>query len=676
MITDDPARLDIEIARLRQSLHDAELMRRAVVDETDDPDAAGLGNPGADGAQPPDGATAPPGVTVSNDGEILYANQRFADMLGQRLGQLFAADLSDLVDPRDRAELRAFVAPGATETEIELRLRPRGTALHVVAQARSEDYVSLIVTSGGSESFESDEAMRAVQENRIDGFVVGGERIMLLGEAYRPYQAIVDEMLQGAITISRDGDIIYANERFAAMVNASREQVLGESIYGHFARDDHPALRRICEAGRLEAPCDLTVVGRRGARLPVQVAVLTDDDVGGITLVLTDQTERRRHRRIEEEGRRKDQFLAVLAHELRNPLAPIRNAVEILERCKDLPPQVRYPVAIIGRQTTTLTRLVDDLIDVQRLNEGKIVLKREPCDAAALVRSAVEAAQPLLDAREHRLEVTLPEGRVHVDVDEVRLTQVLVNLLTNAAKYTPVGGRVRLALSAVGDDGADPRTARIEVADNGIGVAAQDLEKMFEPYVQLGSNSSQYGGLGLGLAVARRLAALHGGSINARSDGPGHGCVVTLELPVCPPPAPRVPAPAPITVREAPGALRILVADDNVDAVESMATLLDLMGHQTRIAKDGVEAVEIAEEFRPDVAFLDIGMPRMDGYAAARELRRREWADSLVLCALTGWGQPEDKHRSQEAGFDSHYVKPLDPDVLKTAIRQPRPRRA
>ena len=312
-------------------------------------------------------------------------------------------------------------------------------------------------------------------------------------------------------------------------------------------------------------------------------------------------------------------------------------------------------------------RLVDDLLDIHRLNEGKLVLRRQPVAVATIIDNAIEATQPYLHGKHQSLEVSLPDEPVFVDGDPVRLVQVLLNLLSNAAKFTPDGGRIAVTLEHdLGAGGV--AVARIRIADNGVGVAPDMLDRIFEAYMQVGEPSSAAAaGLGLGLSVARRLIELHGGSIRARSDGQGLGTTFTIELAACSPPPEHTAAPASAQAA-ASRALRILVADDSEDNAQSLAMVLRLIGHETRVAKDGYEALAIADDFRPDVAVLDIDMPSLNGYETARALREQPWARAMLLCALTGWGQSDDRKRAADAGFDAHFVKPVRPDVLASAI--------
>jgi PAS domain S-box-containing protein len=365
-----------------------------------------------------------------------------------------------------------------------------------------------------------------------------------------------------------------------------------------------------------------------------------------------------------EANRRKDEFLATLAHELRNPLAPIRNAVELL-RIKDPPdPELREAREIIERQVRQLTRLVDDLLDVSRITSGRIRLQRERVGLAAVVTDAVESSRPFIEASAHELTVSLPPDPIYVDGDAIRLVQVFSNLLTNAAKYTEKGGHIRLTVERKSGE------AVVSVVDTGIGIDAAHLPHVFEMFSQVApALERSQDGLGIGLSLVRGLVALHDGSVESHSDGLGMGSEFVVRLPVSE--MGEQTAQQPGGSRETslpPRSRRVLVVDDNHDAAQSLAMMLRVMGHDTQTAFDGLEAIQAAATFRPDVVLLDIGLPRMDGYEVARRIRQREWGKTMLLTALTGWGQNEDKERARAAGFDHHLTKPVDPDTLSTML--------
>ena len=362
---------------------------------------------------------------------------------------------------------------------------------------------------------------------------------------------------------------------------------------------------------------------------------------------------------LQEQDRRKDEFLATLAHELRNPLAPIRNGLAILKYVRDNPEELGRTREMMERQVDHMVRLIDDLLDVSRISRGKLELRRGPVELAAVLRQAVETCRPTFEGAAHEVTVTLPPEPVVLNADAFRLSQVFGNLLSNASKFMEPGGRIWLTAERQGSD------AVVVVKDNGIGIPPDKLESIFDMFSQVDKTLERsQAGLGIGLTLAKRLVELHGGSLEARSAGLGQGSELVVRLPaVLEPPQPQPPA-ATADEPAAPNRRRILVVDDNLDSAESLATLLSLRGNETHTANDGQEAVEAAARLRPDVILLDIGMPNMNGYEACRRIRQQPGGDDVVIIALTGWGQDEDRRRSSEAGFDEHLVKPLDPAVL------------
>ena len=370
---------------------------------------------------------------------------------------------------------------------------------------------------------------------------------------------------------------------------------------------------------------------------------------------------------LQEADRRKDEFLATLAHELRNPLAPIRNGLHILRLAGDHREIAEQARATMERQVQQMVRLIDDLLDLSRISLGKVELRRERVDLAAVVQSAVEISRPVIEQSGHELTLSLPPEPVPLEADVTRLAQVLANLLNNAAKYTERGGHIRLAVERRGGEVA------VSVEDDGVGIPAPMLPRVFEMFTQVDrSLEKSQGGLGIGLSIVKRLVEMHGGTVEARSGGHGLGSefVVHLPLPLLSPLQPQAPG----SEREeagAPARRRVLVADDNADAAESLAMMLEIMGNEVRTANDGVEAVETAAAFRPDLILLDIGMPRLNGYDACRRIREQPWGGGIVIIALTGWGQDEDRRLSQEAGFDRHLVKPVEPAVLEQLLATP-----
>jgi signal transduction histidine kinase len=359
---------------------------------------------------------------------------------------------------------------------------------------------------------------------------------------------------------------------------------------------------------------------------------------------------RRRAEELAEADRRKDEFLALLAHELRNPLAPLRNGLQIL-RLADADPDARARAReMMDRQLGHLVRIVDDLLDVSRITRGKMELRRTRVRLEDVVGSAVEAARPLIDAAGHTLEVSIPDRAVVLDADLTRLAQVFANLLTNSAKYTPAGGRIRLTAEARGGE------VVATVRDTGIGIPAEALPRIFDMFSQVDrSIEKTTGGLGIGLALVRGLVEMHGGTVTAESPGPDRGSTFTVRLPVL---DSRPAAPSTDEGVRGPGC-RVLVVDDNRDGAESLAEMLRLLGNEVYTAHDGLEAVEAAGRLRPDLILMDVGMPRLNGLDATRRIREQPWGRAVAVIALTGWGQEIDRLLSREAGCDGHLVKPV-----------------
>lgn len=366
--------------------------------------------------------------------------------------------------------------------------------------------------------------------------------------------------------------------------------------------------------------------------------------------------------------RRKDEFLAMLAHELRNPLAPVRNSLEIMKRAHGDLTLIEQARNTMDRQITHLQRLVDDLLDISRISQDKLTLRIERVELARVIHQAVETCRPLADLSRHELEITLPAEPITLDADPVRLAQVFSNLLNNACKYTEPGGQIRLVARRDNND------VVVSVKDTGVGIAPEMLPRVFEMFTQVDRAAERsQGGLGIGLTLVRRLAEMHGGTVEAHSDGPGRGSEFVVCLPILAaepePGTAAAPDQAAVTRR------RILVVDDNRDAAASLSMLLKISGHETHLAHDGLAAVEAVAALHPDVVLLDIGLPKMDGYAAARRIREQPGGADLLLIALTGWGQEEDRRKSSDAGFDAHLVKPVDHvqllELLSTTASRP-----
>jgi PAS domain S-box-containing protein len=398
-----------------------------------------------------------------------------------------------------------------------------------------------------------------------------------------------------------------------------------------------------------------------------KVSVLTNagNEPVGFATVSQDVTERKRLaddlRRLAadlaEADQRKNEFLATLAHELRNPLAPMSNMLEVVKHSGDDREVLKRAHDTIGRQLGQMVRLVDDLLDLNRITYDRLELRRSEVELSSVIQQAVEVARPLIDAAGHDLTVELPDEPIYLTADRARLAQVFGNLLNNSSKYTRSNGRISVSAKRVDDE------VMVTVKDNGAGIPQDKLDSIFDMFMQVDLTAERsQGGLGIGLTLVKRLAEMHGGSIEARSAGEGQGSEFIVRLPVLSKPSVAA-QPKPAASEPSPER-RILIVDDNVDAADSLAMLLEITGNKTYMAHDGVEAVEAIEEHRPEVVLLDIGLPRLTGHEVCRQVRQQPWGKDIVMIALTGWGQEDDRRQSEEAGFNGHLVKPVDYDKL------------
>lgn len=485
-----------------------------------------------------------------------------------------------------------------------------------------------------------------------------------LRESEGRFRMIADNISQLAWTCDRLGAVTWYNKRWLEYTGLSFDDMKGWN-WSRVQHPDHLArvVARVTQSAQTGEPWEDTfpLLGKDGTyRWFLSRALPIRDDEGeivcwfGTNTDVDDQV--RAEEALRESARRKDEFLAMLAHELRNPLAAISNAVQILLRAeRNASTVVRSASRILERQVSHMVRQVDDLLDVSRISQGKIELRPEQTELASIVHHAVDTIRPLYESLGHELSVTLPPEPIYLQADPMRLTQVVANLLNNACKFTDRGGRISLAAERQGEQ------AVIRIRDTGIGIAAEQLERIFELFEQVDHSLERArDGLGLGLPLARSLVNQHHGNIEAHSAGLGQGSEFIVRLPLLSEAAVSAPVASPTVVQPVPMRFRrILVVDDNPDSAATLAMLLNLTGHEVEIAHDGLEAIDRMASFRADVVLLDIGMPRLNGYDTARRIRTQHKRKDLMLVALTGWGQEEDRRRCEAAGFDAHLIKPV-----------------
>jgi two-component system, sensor histidine kinase len=477
-----------------------------------------------------------------------------------------------------------------------------------------------------------------------------------------PYRNLVEQMQEGAVVLTRHGDVLYSNSRFAALVGEPLESVVGSHVERFISMVDRSDFGRLLGAG--SGRCRSSLISSGAGSLEVCVSLTTTSSPAGdrLNLIVTDLSEllsaNNNRARAERDNRSKDDFLAALAHELRTPLGAISAAVHTLESPGVSAATASRTHGIIGRQVRYVSHLVDDLLDVERVVSGKVRLTRRPIDLADTVRRVVAT---FCDEAGSDRRIHINAEPVWVDCDTVRLDQVLNNLMTNAVKYTPSAGRILVTLRADGED------AVLSVEDTGLGISARLLPFIFDLYVQADRTLDlSEGGLGIGLTLVRRLVELHGGSVAVTSDGEGHGSTFTIRLKQ----VPRTEASSMISApRERRSRTRrVLLIEDSPDARDMLRMMLEVAGHTVYDAADGARGLELVTAVRPDVGIIDIGLPVMDGYQIARRIRQDPHGRTMLLLALSGYGGAEDASRSVEYGFDHHLVKPVDEDYLGRLI--------
>ena len=650
-------------------------------------------------------------VALQNANAILLARQQVERELAaerERL-RITLASIGDAVISTD-AEGRVTYLNGVAEaltgwTQADAVGRPLPDVFHIVdehTRQSGENPVlrtlregkvvrlpshSLLIARDGSERPIDDSAAPMLDES---GAAVGAVLVFRdvterrrAEEAQARLAAIVESSQDAIVSKTLDGVIRTWNAGAERLFGHRAEEAVGRPITliipPERLDEEKEILARLARGERIEH-YETVRMAKDGRRLDISLTVSPVRDragrIIGASKIARDITERKEAEKalraaleaLKEADRRKDEFLALLAHELRNPLAPLRNGLQVMRLAAGDAHAVAKSRDMMDRQLSHMVRLIDDLLDVSRISRNKMELRRSRVLLADIVSSAVETARPAIEAAGHELTVSLPPEPVPLDADLTRLAQVFANLLNNSAKYTERGGHIWLTATREGAQ------VSVAVRDTGIGIPAFALPTIFDMFSQVDrSIERSTGGLGIGLALVKGLVEIHGGKVEAASPGQGKGSTFTVRLPVLEDrakPSPEAPAePAEGWPDSAAPKRRILVVDDNRDSATSMAMMLQLLGNEVRTAHDGIDAVELAERFRPQVVLMDIGMPKLNGYEATQRIRQRPWGRDLTVIALTGWGQEVDRAKSKEAGCDGHLVKPVNlPDLEKLLV--------
>jgi PAS domain S-box-containing protein len=649
-------------------------------------------------------------VQTDLTGVILHANERFCDFVGRTVEELQGLSLFDVTHPEDvehsRMQFKRLVTDGApfdtdkryvrqdstivwTSNSLSVVRDKNGVAQHAIAividiteRKRGEDREHFLakVSEGLAELTDQTSTLQKVTSAVVPAIAdwCAVDLIEADGTHKRIASSNIDPLKEDLLHPLGDAQAD-AGEGVAAKVFATRQPELIPNIWEAAPgarRGDESRLRALREFGLRSYICvplvsrdkvlgTLTLGTSSSGRRYQAGDLIVATEVGRRVAIAVENANL--YYAIRQSAKRKDEFLATLAHELRNPLAPLRNSLQIMRTAGNDKDVVAYAHGVMERQVSQLRRLVDDLLDVSRIDTGKIELRRERVLLSAVVKNALEAIRPSIEGK-HELAVMLPTQDIYLDVDPARMAQVITNLLDNADKYTPVGGHISLSATAHDNE------VSIVVADTGIGIHAEMLNNIFDMFVQGDSSFERpYGGLGIGLTLVKRLVEMHGGTIRAESAGPGKGSSFIVSMP---PVAKGSDLPASTGARDdsadaKPGIKRvILVVDDNRDSASSLGSLLELMGHRAHVAYDGPHALEAAKKYRPEIIFLDIGLPGISGYEVARRLREDASSRHARIVALSGYGTVEDRKRSLAVGFDSHVVKPIDIEEINRILRQ------
>jgi PAS domain S-box-containing protein len=598
------------------------------------------------------------GIAVAElDGHFQEANHKFCSILGFSLDELRDRTFLQLTHPDD-----VLLTQGLTRQLLSGEIPSYACEKRYIRKDRgvvwSSTTVTLLRKEGGAPS-----QFIGIIEDITERKQAEVLRSRLAAVVESSDDAIISKTLDGIITTWNPGA-----ER---IFGYTAEEAIGKSItllIPPELQHEEPSILARLRVGERIDHYETSRVRKDGKIIQVSLTSSPVRDAQG-TIVGASKIARDITRQKEAEAalraidQRKDEFLATLAHELRNPLAPIRQAALISSAPTATDEQKRWSQQVINRQVRHMSSLLDDLLDISRISRGVPELRAQPTSLSAIVSSALETAQPLIDEKQHRLLIEMSDEPVEFAADPLRLSQVLSNLLTNAAKYTDPRGTIRLRAFA------DEQTVTVSVADTGVGLAADALDAVFTMFSQIKMTQDRSeGGLGIGLALARALVQLHGGTIEARSAGIGRGSEFIVRIPRRAV-AGSAPAPAAQPVHTAPARRRVLIADDNRDAADSLAMLLEMEGHEVTVVHDGRQALASIDKLAPDVALLDIGMPEFDGYEVARRVRLQPAGRGLTLIAVTGWGQEADRVRAIEAGFNMHFTKPVEPERLIDLLR-------
>jgi PAS domain S-box-containing protein len=580
------------------------------------------------------------------------ANDRYYELVGQRdlIGKPVRQALPEIEGQRFLEILDSVYQTGepfvGTDMRVSLRREPVGPL-----EARYIDFVSLPLR-------DADGAVSGILSHGVD--LTDRKRAE---EVQALLGAIVESSEDAIVSKTLEGQILSWNAGAERIFGYTAEEAVGRPItliIPQEREDEERSILELIGRGERVEHFETVRVSKQGKRLDISLTISPVRDAAGriiaVSKIARDITERKQaEAALREADRRKEQFIALLAHELRNPLAPLRNSLNMLRLAGGDVSVIASARAMMERQLSHMVRLVDDLLDISRISQNKIELRRSRVQLADVVSSAVETARPLIDAAGHELTVSLPERPIFLDADLTRLAQVFSNLLTNSANYTENGGRIWLTGERRDSD------VVVSVRDTGVGIPAEDITRIFDMFSQVERNGERtIGGLGIGLALVKGLVEMHGGTVTVESGGADLGSTFTVKLPTLQSePLLLRPSPPDAAQTGAGRKRRVLVVDDNRDSATSMAIMLRLLGNEVRTAHDGIEAVEAAESYRPEVVLMDVGMPRQNGYDATRRIRERPWGAKLTVVALTGWGQEGDRLQSRQAGCDGHLVKPV-----------------